>query len=46
MPANSRAHKGEKRKPGKSPMKRATPAEKDNDAPAKQPERKRKLRSR
>ncbi|MBR7969090.1 hypothetical protein [Burkholderia cenocepacia] len=23
MPANSRAHKGEKRKPGKSPMKRA-----------------------
>ena len=44
MPANSRAHKTEKRgakKPGKSPMKKGTPPK---EAGAKLPERQRKHR--
>ena len=44
MPANSRAHKDEKRKPGKSPAKKKEPMGKGRAPGAKLPERQRKHR--
>ncbi|EKS9794840.1 MULTISPECIES: hypothetical protein [Burkholderia] len=46
MPANSRAHKQQKRAAGNAPMKRATPTEKGDAAPPKRPARKRTPRER